>query len=111
MMTGANWAESNPNSTAAPMGYEATPDKVQARLKGLMQRTGLPLLRATKDKQVMVLYHQFYNSPYSFIAVQAIAKTLHPERFRDVDPRATWEELHAKFLPVAPSGLFWAALR
>ena len=111
MMTGANWAESNPNSTAAPMGYEATPDKVQARLKGLMQRTGLPLLRAAKEKRVMVLYHQFYNSPYSFIAVQAIAKTLHPERFRDVDPGATWEELHARFLPVAPSGLFWATLQ
>jgi iron complex transport system substrate-binding protein len=111
LMTGANWAEANPNSTAVPMGYEATHEKVQTRLKGLMERSGLSLLRATREKRVMVLYHQFYNSPYSFVAVQAIAKMLHPDRFKDVDPKATWEELHAKFLPVTPSGLFWATLQ
>jgi iron complex transport system substrate-binding protein len=111
LMTGANWAEANPNSTAAPMGYEATDEVVQSRLKALMGRSGLALLRATREKNVMVLYHQFYNSPYSFIAVQAIAKTLHPDRFKDVDPKATWEELHAKVLPVPPSGVFWATLQ
>lgn len=111
IMTGANWGESNPASNAAPMGYDATTEKVQASLKTLMQRTGLPLLRAVKEKRVMVLYHQFYNSPYSFIAVQAIAKTLHPDRFKDVDPEANWKELHAKFLPVAPSGIFWTTMQ
>ena len=29
----------------------------------------------------------------------------------DVDPRAVWEELHAKFLPVAASGIFWATMQ
>lgn len=111
IMTGANWGEANPNSTAAPMGYDATADKVQTRLKALMERTGLPLLRAARTKKVMVLYHQFYNSPYSFIAVQAIAKMLHPDRFADVDPGAVWAELHAKFLPIAPSGIFWATMQ
>ena len=111
LMTGANWSESNPDTIAVLLGYEATEDKVQARLKGLMKRTGLSLLKATKDKRVMALYHQFYNSPYSFVAVQAMAKALHPDRFKDVDPQATWQELHAKFLPIAPSGVFWAALQ
>jgi iron complex transport system substrate-binding protein len=80
-------------------------------MKALMDRPGLALLRAAREKRVMALYHQFYNSPYSFVAVQAIAKTLHPERFKDVDPAKTWEELHAKFLPVSPSGTFWATLQ
>lgn len=111
LLTGANWSESIPSSIAAPMGYEATDEKVQERLRTLMGRPGLPLLRAVREKHVMVLYHQFYNSPYSFVAVQAIAKMLHPERFRDVDPQATWDDLHAKFLPVAPSGIFWATLK
>ena len=54
-----------------------------------MQRAGLSLCsRPTKDKRVMALYHQFYNSPYSFVAVQAMAKALHPDRFKDVDPQA-----------------------
>ncbi|MBZ6075167.1 ABC transporter substrate-binding protein [Microvirga puerhi] len=110
-LTGANWSESMPSSTAVPMGYEATDEKVQARLKALMERPGLPLLRAVREKHVMGLYHQFYNSPYSFVAVQAMAKVLHPERFKDVDPQATWEELHSKFLPVTPSGVFWAVMK
>jgi len=111
LMTGANWSEAIPSSTAAPMGYEATDEKVQASLKTLTARPGLSLLRAVREKHVMVLYHQFYNSPYSFVAVQAIAKMLHPDRFKDVDPQATWTELHAKFLPVEPSGIFWATMK
>lgn len=110
-LTGANWSESTPNTTAVLLGYEATPEKVQARLKALMQRPGLPLLKATREKRVMAFYHQFYNSPYAFVAVQAMAKALHPDRFKDVDPKATWEELHAKFLPISPSGVFWASLQ
>ncbi|AWM86377.1 ABC transporter substrate-binding protein [Microvirga sp. 17 mud 1-3] len=111
LMTGANWSEAIPSSTAAPMGYEATDEKVQASLKTLTARPGLSLLRAVREKHVMVLYHQFYNSPYSFVAVQAVAKMLHPDRFKDVDPQATWTELHAKFLPVETSGLFWATMK
>jgi iron complex transport system substrate-binding protein len=111
LMTGANWSEGVPASKAVPLGYEAKPDVVQARLKALMERPGVALLRAAKDKRAMALYHQFYNSPYSFVAVQAIAKELHPDLFKDVDPQATWEELHAKFLPVAPSGVFWVVLK
>ena len=111
MLTGANWSESVPSSTAVPLGYEATQATVQARLKALMARPGLNLLTAAKEKRVLVLYHQFYNSPYSFVAVQAMAKALHPKLFEDVDPQATFAELHAKFLPVAPSGLFWASLQ
>ena len=110
-MTGANWSQSNPDTIAVLLGYEATDEKVQERLKGLMNRSGLPLLKATKNKRVMALYHQFYNSPYFFVAVQAMAKSLHPDRFKDVDPAATWQELHAKFLPIGASGVFWAALR
>jgi iron complex transport system substrate-binding protein len=111
LMTGANWSESVPGSTAAPMGYEASPERIQASMTALMSRPGLALLQAAREKRVMVLYHQFYNSPYSFVAVQAIAKALHRERFADIDPHATWAELHTKFLPIAPSGVFWASLR
>lgn len=111
LMTGANWSESNPNTTAVLLGYEASEDKVQARMRALMQRPGFATLKAAREKRVMALYHQFYNSPYSFVAVQAIAKLLHPDRFADVDPGRTWAELHAKFLPIEPSGVFWAQLR
>jgi iron complex transport system substrate-binding protein len=110
-MTGANWSESVPNTTAVLLGYEAEPQKVQQRIKALMARPGLSLLKAARQKRVLALYHQFYNSPYSFVAVQAMAKTLHPDRFKDVDPQATWDELHRRFLPITPVGVFWTEMK
>ncbi|MGA1834290.1 hypothetical protein [Rhizobium wenxiniae] len=76
-----------------------------------MQRTGFPELEAVKDNHVMAVYHQFYQSPYHFVAVQALAKWLHPERFKDLDPQATFKELHEKFLPFDVSGVFWTTLK
>ena len=49
---------------------------------------------------VHAVWHRFYNSPYIFIALQAFAKWLQPELFRDVDPDATFRELHERFLPI-----------
>ena len=39
-------------------------------------------------------------SPYQFVAIQEIAKWLHPELFKDLDPEATFKELHERFLPL-----------
>ena len=48
----------------------------------------------------MAIYHQFYQSPYHFVAIQALAKWIHPDKFKDLDPQATYQELHQKFLPI-----------
>ncbi len=111
VVTGANWSNSNPGNTAVWLGYDMTEDKAKEQLKGLMQRTGFPELKAVKDNNVMAIYHQFYQSPYHFVAVQALAKWLHPEKFADLDPQATFEELHEKFLPIDVSGVFWTTLK
>jgi len=111
VVTGANWSQSNPGNTAVWLGYEMEEAKAKEQLAGLMQRTGFPELQAVKDKKVMAIYHQFYQSPYHFVAVQALAKWLHPEAFPDLDPQATWKELHEKFLPIETSGVFWTTLQ
>lgn len=111
MVTGANWSNSNPGNIAVWLGYEMTEEKAQAQLKGLMQRTGFPELTAVKNNNVMAVYHQFYQSPYHFVAVQALAKWLHPDKFADLDPHATFKELHERFLPIDVSGVFWTSLK
>lgn len=110
VMTGANWSQSNPGNQAVWLGYATEEEKAQEQLVGLTQRTGFPELEAVKDKHVMAIYHQFYQSPYHFVAVQALAKWLHPEQFADLDPNATFAELHERFLPIEPSGVFWTTL-
>jgi iron complex transport system substrate-binding protein len=110
LVTGANWSNSNPGNTAVWLGYEADPAKAREQLERLMQRAGFPELKAVKANKVMAIYHQFYQSPYHFVAVQALAKWLHPDRFADLDPQATFQELHERFLPIDVSGVFWTTL-
>ncbi|MBO9409463.1 ABC transporter substrate-binding protein [Shimia sp. R9_1] len=109
--TGANWSEANPDTIAVLFGYEADAATVQERLAGLAAREGWPELSAVKNGRFHSVYHQFYNSPYHFVAMQAFAKWLHPELFADVDPEATVQELHDRFLPIDYSGVFWGTLK
>ena len=108
--TGANWSEANPATIAVLFGYEADDAMVQERLAALAAREGWPELSAVKNGRFHSVYHQFYNSPYHFVAMQAFAKWLHPELFEDVDPHATMKNLHDKFLPIDYSGIFWGSL-
>jgi len=108
--TGANWAEANPATQAVLFGYDATPEAVQDRLGVLAARAGWPELSAVKNGQFHSVYHQFYNSPYHFVAMQAFAKWIHPDLFTDLDPEATMVELHDRFLPIDYSGVFWGTL-
>ncbi|WP_300013663.1 ABC transporter substrate-binding protein [uncultured Roseobacter sp.] len=108
--TGANWAEARPEVTATLLGYEADADENARRIKALAERSGFKDLRAVQEGRMHSIYHQFYNSPYHFIAIQQIAKWLHPADFEDLDPQATFDELHSKFMPYENSGQFWVTL-
>ena len=109
--TGANWSEANPDTRAVLFGYEATEEMVQERLAGLAARKGWSDLSAVRNRRFHSVYHQFYNSPYHFVAMQVFAKWLHPELFDDLDPDATMTALHDTFLPIDHSGVFWGSLR
>lgn len=106
--TGANWDESTPGAVAAPFGYDAKPEVVAERLEGLVSRDGFKDMAAVKSGNYFAIYHQFYNSPAHFVALQQIAKWLHPEEFEDLDPQATWEAFHSEFMPFGTSGVFWS---
>ncbi len=105
--TTADWE----NTLSVPLGYTAQPSRVNARMRGLAQRTGFNNLKAIQNKQFYAIYHQFYNSPYNVFAIQQIAKWLHPDEFRDVDPQANFIEMHRRLLPISYSGIFWTQLK
>jgi iron complex transport system substrate-binding protein len=108
--TGANWAEANPATTAVLFGYEADDKMVQERLGNLAARKGWGELKAVKNGNFRSIYHQFYNSPYHFVALQTFAKWFYPDQFKDVEPEKTFTELHDRFLPIDYSGVFWGTL-
>lgn len=105
--TGANWKKTNPETAAVLLGYDGNNRENAKRVKALAQRSGFKELDAVKKGNYHAIYHQFYNSPYHFIAIQRLAKWFYPDRFKDLDPQATFEELHKRFLPFKYSGQFW----
>ena len=109
--TGANWAEAKPEVQAVLLGYEATEADVHARIAALAARPGWNTLRAVKEKNFHSIYHQFYNGPYHLVAIQQLAKWFHPEDFEDLDPKATFVEMHDRFLAIDHSGIFWGSLQ
>lgn len=113
VVTGANWSQS---PTKAPgvgfvsMGYQADPAQAQQQLRALTEQPGWESLTAVKEGQVHAVWHQFYGSPYNFVAAVQLAKWQHPEAFADVDPTQIYREFHEQFLPVPFSGTFWVTM-
>ena len=108
--TGANWSAQSAGNLAVPLGYGADGAEAAERLRGLLKRPGFSELKAARDGRVHAVWHQFYNSPYLFVALQAFAKWLHPDLFADLDPDATFREVHERFLPIPYRSGFWVSL-
>lgn len=111
--TGANWKNQEtklPGVGFVSLGYRADPAVAAAQLAGLTDQPGWDTLAAVRDGRFYGVWHQFYTSPYNFVALLRFAKWLHPDRFDDVDPEAVFDEFHDRFLPVGYRGAFWTAL-
>lgn len=110
VVTGGNWEAYVPGGDWIGVGPGADLAEAERKLAVLMERPAFTGVRAVETGEVHAIWHQFYNSPYSFVAVQQLAKWLHPELFADLDPAATLEELHARFLPVEYRPGYWVSL-
>lgn len=100
IVTGGMWDAFVPGGAWVGVGYGADVKEARTKLEKLTERPAFTGVKAVKDGQVHAIWHQFYNNPYQFVAIQEIAKWLHPELFQDLDPEATFKELHARYLPL-----------
>ncbi|WP_425071847.1 ABC transporter substrate-binding protein [Sagittula sp. S175] len=110
VVTGGNWEAYVPGGAWIGVGPGADEAEARAKLAALMERPGFTGVKAVEEGKVHAIWHQFYNNPYSFVAVQQLAKWLHPDLFADLDPEATLQELHARFLPVVYHPGYWVSL-
>lgn len=108
--TGGNWGALAPGGSWVGLGPGADLDEARRRLENLMRRPAFRHTTAVEQRRVHAIWHQFYNSPYQFVALQAIAKWLHPELFEDIDPDATLRTLHERFLPLRYEPGYWVTL-
>ncbi len=93
------------------LGADATPEAARASLARAVQRRGIAQLDAVQQGRAFAIWHHYYNSPFNVVAVQALAKWLHPELFKDVDPRATLQGFYTRFQPIPLQGTYWTSLR
>ncbi len=101
VVTSANWAAFVPNGKWVGLGPGADLAEARKKLAAYTQRPAYSDIIANKNHAFHAIWHQFYNSPYQFVAIQQLAKWFHPALFADLDPNATFRELHERFLPVA----------
>ncbi|MBO9123867.1 MULTISPECIES: ABC transporter substrate-binding protein [unclassified Rhizobium] len=100
IVTGGNWDKYVPGGAWVGVGYGADLKEAQRKLEALTKRPAFTGVKAVADGNVHAIWHQFYNNPYQFVAIQEMAKWLHPDLFADLDPEATFKEMHARFLPL-----------
>ncbi len=98
-----------------PGGYVVGPgftvERSRRSLRAMTNRTGLGLLSAVKAGRVHGLSHQLLNSPLDILAVETLARWIHPELFTSLDPAATLREINERFLAVPIEGPLWTEWR
>jgi iron complex transport system substrate-binding protein len=91
-------------------GPDFTPEQGQAGLRKVASRRGIATLKAVREGRVHGLSHQLINSPIDVVAIEALARWIHPTLFADVDPARTLAEINTRFLAVPYAGAYWADL-
>ena len=92
------------------LGPGVSEQPARESLQRLLGQGGLRHLPAITGGNAHAIWHGFYNSPFNVVAVQVFARWLYPERFADLQPRATLERLYADFQPIALQGAYWVDL-
>ncbi len=110
IITSANWEAYVPGGNWIGVGPGADPDEAVRKLALYTKRSAYTDITANKEHAFHAVWHQFYNNPYQFVAIQQFAKWLHPELFVDLDPEASFRELHERFLPITYQPGYFATL-
>ncbi|KKO81017.1 ferrisiderophore receptor Irp6A [Corynebacterium minutissimum] len=111
--TGGDWSAKADNAKGhtgfAAVGYGISDKDAHdsaATLAGV--QPGFEDLSAVKGHNLHGLWHQFYNSPFNYLALLQIAAWLHPEDYADVNVQQEWAEAQEKYSPVPGDGTFFS---
>ena len=111
IVTSANWQAFAPGGHWVGVGPGADLAEARRKLQWFTQRPAYAGIKAQQTGDFHAVWHQFYNSPYQFIAIQQLAKWFHPELFAELDPDATFREFHERFLPVPYEPGYFVSLK
>ncbi|MCS6762489.1 MAG: ABC transporter substrate-binding protein [Candidatus Devosia symbiotica] len=113
VVTGSDWSNlANARSfVSVGPGTVDSADASRVALASLMDAPAFTGVTAVIQGNVHAIWHQFYTSPYQFVAIEEMAKWFHPELFADADADATFKEFYDRFLPIAYEPGAWLSLK
>ncbi|HEY3598705.1 MAG TPA: ABC transporter substrate-binding protein [Paraburkholderia sp.] len=103
----ATGSRSKPGLASLRVGPLTSEHDARASLAQLVARPGFDTIKAIHDGRAHGISHNYYDSPYNIIVLEAFAKWFYPAQFKDLDVHATQAELYRRFLAVPPGGAEW----
>jgi iron complex transport system substrate-binding protein len=94
------------NSGGLVLGTGVNADTARQRFDELLTRPGLSGLSAVTSEHAHALWHMFNDSPSHIIALEWLAKWIHPDLFQELDPEATMRQIN-EFSAVPLQGTYW----
>ena len=93
------------------LGYNQDIVKAKEMLSTYLSRTEWADIPAVKNQNMYALYHDFSRHVFDFVGVEYLAKCIHPELFRDLNPENDLKEFFAKYMPIEAKGAFMVGLK
>ncbi|MGQ3213476.1 MAG: ABC transporter substrate-binding protein [Shinella sp.] len=82
-------------------------DAAQKSFSGILQKGSRNALSAVREGRAHAVSHQLSISVLNILFFECIAKWMHPDLFKDVNPAETLAEINQHFLTVRLDGTLW----
>lgn len=89
------------------LGLGVSRETAAQSFAALLSRPGIAALAAVRNRRAYGLWHLFNDTPLHIVAIERLAKWFHPDRFNDVDPQATLDEISRRFSAIPLDGALW----
>lgn len=89
------------------MGLTSGPDLYKTADFTILDRPGWSRLSAVNERHIYEIMFGLNRSPFSFYAVQRLAKTFYPERFSTLDPEQNLKEYFSRFTLLKEDHSLW----
>lgn len=92
------------------LGVGMTRETAQQSLARYLSAPAFQAMGAVQNGRAHVVWHNFYNSPFNIVAVEAFAAWVQPELFGELDPDETMRTIFREFLPFDLNGTYTASI-
>jgi iron complex transport system substrate-binding protein len=89
------------------LGLNISRETAEQSFAATLGQSSINALSAIRNGRAHGLWHLFNDTPMHVVAIEALAKWIHPELFSDVDPQATLQEISERFSAIPLHGTFW----